>query len=141
MAAGTRMAEDIGEFAHGPLARLRGWWHGLRERRRLRDEFAALEQYGQLDTILQEAGTTRGAIDAILRAHPDTPQRLAAMLRRLGISRDRLRTAGAQHDVELTCTICEVTGKCEHWLRSGKTSGYEAFCPNAETFKGLQAKQ
>ncbi|HWI28948.1 MAG TPA: DUF6455 family protein [Stellaceae bacterium] len=141
MDAGTSTAEDIGVFAHGPLARLRAWWHALRERRRLRDEFAALEAYGQLDTILQEAGATRGVIDAILRAHPDTPQRLAAMLKRLGISRDRLRAAGAQHDVEFTCTICETTGKCEHWLRSGKASGYEAFCPNAETFKSLQTKQ
>jgi hypothetical protein len=36
----------------GRLARLRGWWHAVRERQRLRDEFAALQEHGQLDTVL-----------------------------------------------------------------------------------------
>jgi Family of unknown function (DUF6455) len=139
--AGRRLAEDVDEFDRGPAAWLRGWWRTLRERRRLRDEFAALEQQGQLDTVLQEAGASRGTVDAILRAHPDTPKRLSAMLRRLGITRDRLHATGTLHDVELTCTLCEATGKCQHWLRSGQTAGYEAFCPNAQTFESLRAKR
>jgi hypothetical protein len=52
-----------------------------------------------------------------------------------------LRTTGTVHDVELTCTMCEATGKCQHWLASGKTAGYEEFCPNAETFDSLVAKR
>lgn len=132
---------DTAELDSGVFARLRSWWRGMRERRQLGAEFAALEEQGQLDLVLQEAGATRGAVDAILHSHPGAPKRLAAMLRRLGISRERLRDSGAMHDVEMTCTICQATGRCEHWLRSGKTEGYAAFCPNAEAFEALRAKK
>jgi hypothetical protein len=132
---------DTAELGAGLVARLRNWWEGLRERQRLGAEFAALEQQGQLDTVLQEAGVTRGTVDAILHSRPGAPKRLATMLRRLGISRERLRESGAVHDVELTCTLCGATGQCEHWLRSGKTEGYEAFCPNAEALDALRAKK
>ena len=138
---GGTIAGDAADFESGPVARLRNWWHGLRARWRLSAEFTALEQQGQLDMVLQDAGAGRGAVDAILRAHPGAPKRLAVMLRRLGISRDRLRESGTLHDVELTCTICEATGACDHWLRSGKSEGYRAFCPNAATFEALRAKK
>jgi Family of unknown function (DUF6455) len=138
---GDAMMGDTAELESGLVARLRNWWEGLRERRRLGAEFGALEQQGQLDTVLQEAGVTRGAVDAILHAHPGAPKRLAAMLRRLGISRERLRESGTAHDVEMTCTLCGATGQCEHWLRSGKTAGYDAFCPNKEAFDALRAKK
>lgn len=138
---GGTMARDAAELDVGLIARVRGWWRGVWERQHLRGEFAALEQHGQLDAVLQEAGTSRGAVDAILRAHPGAQKRLAVMLRRLGIGRDRLRESGTLHDVEMTCTICEATGECDHWLRSGKTEGYELFCPNAQTFEALRGKK
>jgi Family of unknown function (DUF6455) len=130
---------DAVELDTGLVARLRAWWLGVRERQRLRDEFASLEGQGQLDSVLQEVGATRGAIGAILRAHPAAPKRLTVMLRRLGISRERLRDSGALHDVEMTCTVCEATGECEHWLRAGKTDGYQGFCPNAPTLESLRS--
>ena len=125
----------------GFFARLRGWWNGFCARQRLRGEFQTLQQHGQLDSVLQEAGTSRGAMGAILRAHPGAPARLATMLKRLGINRDQLRRTGTLHDVELTCTMCEATGKCEHWLRGGKDTGYEDFCPNATTFQSVRGER
>jgi hypothetical protein len=127
------------EIAGAPLRHLAGWWNRVRERRRLGNEFAALDAQGQLDTVLQDAGASRSAMGAILRAHPDAPKRLAAMLQRLGLTRRDLRAGGVQQDVEFTCTVCEATGKCTHWLASDATSGYEEFCPNAKTFAELKA--
>lgn len=137
----TAKPRGLTEIMGAPFRRLAEWWRNGRERRRLRDEFAALEGQGQLDVVLQEAGASRGSVEAILRAHPDTPKRLTAMMRRLGLSRADIRDDGTLHDVELTCTLCEAPGECRRWLRSGATTGYEDFCPNAETFNRLRGRQ
>jgi hypothetical protein len=110
----------------------------MRERRRLGSEFATLERQGQLDSVLQDAGVSRSSVQAILHAHPGARRRLSGMMQRLGLSRRALHDSGAQHEVELTCTLCEATGKCQHWLDSGATTGNEKFCPNAETLERLR---
>ena len=133
----TRM-DDAGKLDAGFLARVRGWWRGVIERERLRKELTALDLRGQLDTVLQDAGASRSAVNAILRGHPGGSKRLAAMLHRLGMSRQQLRESGVMRDVEMTCTLCEATGTCDHWLRSGKSEGYCGFCPNAQTFDALR---
>jgi hypothetical protein len=124
-----------------PFRQLITWWSDVRERFRLGSEFATLDRQGQLDGVLRDAGVCRSALRAILRAHPDAPRRLSAMLERLGLRRRDLRDTGTLQDVELTCTMCEVPGECRHWLKSGNTSGYQEFCPNAETFERLRATQ
>ena len=131
----------LAEIMGAPFRRLAEWWSNGRERRRLRDEFAALEGQGQLDLVLREAGASRGSAEAILRPHPDTPKRLAGMLQRLGLTRHEIRDDGTLHDVELTCTLCAAPRECRRWLRSGATTGYEDFCPNAETFNRLRGRQ
>jgi hypothetical protein len=135
--SGTRLG-DAAKLDAGLLARVRGWWRGVIERERLRKELTALDLRGQLDTVLQDAGASRSAVNAILRGHPGGSKRLAAMLQRLGISRQQLRESGVMRDVEMTCTLCEATGTCDHWLRSGKSEGYRGFCPNAQTFDTLR---
>lgn len=127
------------EAARAALRHLAAWWSDVQARRRLRSEFAALDAHGQLDSVLQDAGTSRGAMDAIVRAHPNASKRLAAMLQRLGLTRRDIRDGGVQQDVELTCTVCDVTNKCNHWLASDATAGYQDFCPNAATFEQLRA--
>ena len=127
------------EIVGAPIRHLAIRWSDMRARRRLGDEFAALDAQGQLDTVLQDAGASRSAMGAILRAHPDAPKRLAAMLQRLGLTRREVRDGGVQQDVEFTCTVCEATGKCSHWLAPTPPSGYQDFCPNAETFNRLRA--
>lgn len=135
--SGTRI-DDAAKLDAGFLARVRGWWRGVIERERLRKELTALDRRGQLDTVLQDAGASRSTVNAILRGHPGGSKRLAAMLQRLGISRQQLHETGVLRDVEMTCTLCEATGKCDHWLRSGKSEGYRGFCPNAQTFDTLR---
>jgi uncharacterized protein DUF6455 len=135
--SGTR-TDDAAKLDARFFARLRGWWRGVIERQRLRYEITALDQRGQLDTVLRDVGASRSAVNAILRVHPRAPKRLSAMLQRLGISRQQLRESGVLRDVEMTCTLCEATGKCDHWLRSGKSEGYRGFCPNAQTFDTLR---
>lgn len=38
------------------------------------------------------------------------------------------------------CVACRDVEACRDWLESGKTAGYEAFCPNCEFIEGLRAK-
>jgi hypothetical protein len=125
--------------ADGAWPRLARWWRGLGERQRLRREFASLAAQGELDAVLGDAGASRSHLDAILKASPESPRRLAAMLQRLGITRTALRTTGALHEVEMNCTLCRDGGACDHWLKSGARTGQEAFCPNAATL--AQAKR
>jgi hypothetical protein len=54
------------EIAGAPIRHLAIWWSDMRARRRLGDEFAALDAQGQLDTVLQDAGASRSAMGAIL---------------------------------------------------------------------------
>lgn len=38
------------------------------------------------------------------------------------------------------CVACADVEACKAWLETGKTEGYEAFCPNCEFIEGLKAK-
>jgi hypothetical protein len=129
---------SVREIIGAPLQHLATWWSDVRERYRLGNEFATLDRQGQLDGVLRDAGVSRSSMRAILHAHPDAPRRLSAMLQRLGLTRRNLRDSGTLQDVELTCTMCEATGDCRHWLKSSATSGHQEFCPNAETFEHVR---
>jgi hypothetical protein len=130
---------SVREMMGAPFHRVATWWNDVRERHRLGNEFATLDRQGQLDTVLQDAGLSRSSMPAILRAYPDAPRRLSAMLKRLSLTQRELRNSGTQQDVALTCTMCKTTGDCRHWLKSGASSGYQEFCPNAGTFEHLRA--
>jgi Family of unknown function (DUF6455) len=116
---------------------------GWRERSQLLREFDELRQRGELDRTLSDSGVHRSDVPRLMRAHPRTPQQLAAMMRRLGISRSELphrpAVAEALRAMEWRCGECTDWRKCLEWLAAREPNEtYRAFCPNAETLDRLR---
>lgn len=70
---------------------------------------------------------------SILAALKEPRLRLVDMLARRGTrlqddSSDMYRAALATR----RCVFCNQKDKCDAWLASGQTEGFEQFCPNAE---------
>jgi hypothetical protein len=107
------------------------------ERHALAREFADCAANGQLDAVCADAGFTRGALRRVVANHSKAPRLLAEMSGRLGIDVDAIQDGTIRREIQRTCSLCETTGQCRSWLRSGQAEGFEAFCPNAKTFKGM----
>ncbi len=122
-----------------PLA-LDGW----RERSKLRHEFDGLRQHGELERVLTDSGIAASDVSRLMRAHPRTPQQLAAMMQRLGIDRAKLPHDTAVAEVlramEWQCGECADWRHCRAWLASPDAAeSHHAFCPNAEALDRLRA--
>lgn len=118
---------------------LEGW----REKSRLRREFGTLRDYGELERALSDCGIAASDVDRLMRAHPRTPQQLAAMMQRLGIDRAQLPRTAAMAEVlramEWQCGECADWRKCRGWLASpDATESHHAFCPNADVVDRLR---
>ena len=110
----------------------------LRERHRLRQELTALAESGALDRVLADAQLSRADLEPMLANHPDSGHLLDEMAARLHVG-DRLHADRlTERDMWRVCTLCREQGACKHWLASGATEGYAAFCPNAETLDQLR---
>jgi hypothetical protein len=58
--------------------------------------------------------------------------RLVDMLERKGVKLgDDLWQIRADAVATRTCVFCRSKEECDAWLASGRTEGFEAFCPNA----------
>ena len=112
-----------------------------RARAEIRSEFARLDGYGELDTMLADCGLSRDAVPEIVSNHPAAPRRLTAMLRRLGITLTASQERSAEiREIERTCLQCAAGRQCDHWLRSGPAGEERQFCPNAEAFDRLRRR-
>ena len=129
------------QTTHEPslAARLAHWFGGViegwRERARLRNEFARLEQQGELERTLADSGIAPSDVPRLMRAHPGTPQQLRRMMERLGIDRARLphskAFADALREMEWRCGECADWRHCRAWLDTDASpESYRAFCPN-----------
>jgi uncharacterized protein YjiS (DUF1127 family) len=129
------------------LRRLPEWlrltFEGWREHARLRREMAELEQRGELDRTLSDAGLSQSDVPRLMQAHPQTPQQLAQMMRRLGLERARLPqdagTAAELRAMEWRCAGCGEWRHCRAWLAEGsEAENYHRFCPNAAALDELR---
>jgi hypothetical protein len=125
---------DLADFVGG----IRRWAAALNARRRLRAEIDALDRAGVLDDALRDVNMTRSDLNAIVDADPEGLRRLEEMLTRLDLA-DRLSGNERRwlRDIQVVCLNCRAAGRCDHWLSSGRKTGIEEFCPNAETFTAL----
>jgi len=136
--------------AGASIARWPGWIllviDGWREHARLRRELDTLRQRGELDRTLIDSGIAPSDVPRLMRAHPRTPQQLAAMMRRLDIDRGALpritTMAERLRAMEWLCGECGAWRKCHAWLASSEApKSYRAFCPNAEALDELRCSE
>jgi hypothetical protein len=127
----------------GLRGRIRTAIDDARDRNALRRDLIELERVGELDKVLEDLGLSRGGIPLLLKNHPRSARLLAAMMDRLGVPNPRDPWLRARLQPQLTeirqqCLMCTETRACQRWLRSGATTGNEAFCPNAATLARLR---
>lgn len=66
----------------------------------------------------------------------ETRLRLAEMLGRRGVKLgEDPGEVYAEAAATRRCVYCRDKAQCDAWLASGKTEGFEAFCPNAAYIK------
>lgn len=116
--------------ALGDMQERHGWWRA----------FAAWEESGEIDSVLDALGLTEGQIPTFVKNYPEAKRLLNGMTEQIG------RVAGSKgdptwQDMVRVCTLCSSHGQCRAWLRSGRTEGYQDFCPNTPRFARLQASQ
>jgi hypothetical protein len=96
--------------------------------------------------VLGDLGLARDGIPLLLKNHPRSARLLAGMMERLGIPSPqdpwiRARLHPQLTEIRQQCLMCAETRRCARWLRSGATTGNEAFCPNAAAFGQLRLAQ
>lgn len=73
----------------------------------------------------------------------ERPLLMHRMLRRQGVTiagiEDYATLEQACHAAR-RCVACRDAEACKEWLDSGRSKGYEAFCPNCEFIEGLKEK-
>lgn len=116
------------------------WAEGRRARSRLRRDLRVMEENGELDAVLAEAGLTRAQIGPLIAGHPDAGKLLTAMLDRVGIA-DGAMPVDTMREMGWACTICTDKRRCREWLVAGDDSEYRAFCPNAALLDYALLKQ
>lgn len=130
--------------AEGMLARLvhqaRTAIADARERHALRRELADYAMTGNLDAVLAEAGLSRMQIEPLIKGYPEAPRLLEAMAARLGVENEYTKDPTIQREIQRTCSLCAVHGRCRRWLRSGRDEGYQDFCPNAALLDFLRRR-
>jgi Family of unknown function (DUF6455) len=110
----------------------------LRQRHRLRREMEGLEDGGMLDRVLAEAQLTRADIETMLGNYPASGHLLDEMAERLHIADEVHEDRLVERDLRHVCTLCSTQGRCRHWLASGRSEGFEAFCPNADQLRAMR---
>jgi uncharacterized protein YjiS (DUF1127 family) len=137
----TPVPSNVLAAALDSLARLyrvaRDAFEDWRVRHALRREFADLEVQHLLDATLDDVGLSRSQVPALIRGVP-RHELFRRMLARLGIPSSRIGSRRQRGELLWTCTTCKSGKACRHWLDSGRTEGYRAFCPNAETLEHLR---
>lgn len=105
--------------AIGDMQERHGWWRA----------FAVWEESGELDGVLDVLGLTEGQIPTFVKNYPEAYRLLTAMTERIG-GEAGPDSDPAWQDMVRVCTLCSSHGQCRAWLQSGRTEGYQSFCPN-----------
>jgi hypothetical protein len=129
---------QVGAVVGGWRQRLGRALDDARSRSALRNEFAHLEQAGELDLVLDDIGLSRAAVPTLVHNHPGAARRLAGMLKRLRIEPSQETQNGAEmRAIQRSCLLCAVSGHCERWLASGSNEDPHQFCPNGSALDEL----
>jgi len=117
-------------------------WGVMRDfaaRHALRQELLDCDRVGVLDTILSDLQMSRGEIEPLIENYPLSTRLFGAMATRLGV--DPMHDGPHLHRaIQRTCAVCAYQRECQHWLDSGRSEGYDEFCPNADYWHALKAR-
>ncbi len=131
---------DLSALLERCSSRLKLAVSAVRDRAALRAEFAHLRETGQLDRVLGDIGVDPAEVPILIRNHPGSARRMAAMLRHLRIDvRPQAFNSTDMRAIQRTCLLCAASGKCERWLNSEGGDDPSHFCPNSEAFRDLVA--
>jgi len=108
-------------------------------RHTLRQELLECDRNGMLDNILADINLSRGELKPLIANYPLSIRLFGAMATRLGVDPAQADPA-TKHDLQHTCAVCAHQNECQHWLDSGRSEGYEKFCPNSEYWHALQTR-
>ncbi len=121
------------------LSRARGALRDMAARHALRQELLECDRSGVLDSILADLQMDRGELEPMIENYPLSSRLFGRMAARLGVDPlcdgPQMRRA-----VQHTCAVCSHQRECRHWLDSGRTEGYEEFCPNADYWHALKER-
>ena len=121
------------------FSRARGALRDLAERHALRQELLECDRSGVLDSVLADLQIDRGQLEPMIGNYPLSGRLFGGMAARLGVDPlcdgPQMRRA-----VQQTCAVCGHQRECQHWLDSGRTEGYEEFCPNADYWHALKER-
>ena len=129
-------ATESSGFVGRLLTRARKGLRDLAERHALRQELLECDRSGVLDRVLADLQMQRGELEMMIENYPLSRRLFGAMAARLGVNptfEDPLMSRSLQR----TCAVCAHQHECAHWLGSGKTEGYDEFCPNADYWHAL----
>ncbi len=117
------------------LGRARQIFSDLRSRGALRARFADIDSSVGLDDFLKDIGLSRTEMERIVRGSAEAERLLPAMTKRLGVDIEKLSPA-QRYRLGKACATCRSHRRCRRWLAaaSNESTGYGAFCPNAELF-------
>jgi hypothetical protein len=123
----------------GLVNKFRSTLQNIGARYALRQELLECERVGMLDAMLADLNMSRGELDPLVRNHPLSTRLFGAMATRLGVdpASDGPTT---KRILQRTCAVCAHQTECQQWLDSGRSEGFEAFCPNSDYWRDLKAR-
>lgn len=121
------------------MSRARSGLRDLAARHALRQELLECDRSGVLDSVLADLQIDRGELDPVISNYPLSGRLFGGMAARLGVDpmHDGPQT---QRAIQRTCAVCAHQSECRHWLDSGRTEGYEEFCPNSDYWHALKER-
>jgi len=112
---------------------------GVAARHTLRQELLECDRSDMLDNILADINLSRSELGPLIANHTLSSRLFGAMAARLGVDPAQDGVV-MKRDLQRTCTLCAHQSKCQHWLDSGHSEGYEQFCPNSDYWRALKVR-
>ena len=104
------------------------------ERQAWRVQFDVWTQRREVDSVLEALGLERDQIPLFIKRIPAAARLLPAMMARIGAKARLGADAPPRQELLRVCALCPDQARCQEWLDSGATTGFEEFCPNAPVF-------
>lgn len=128
--SGNRVAALLASGAR----KLRIAFADMCQRQAWRGQFDSWTRHREIDSVLEALGLERGQIPVFLKGIPAAARLLPAMMARIGAAGRSGIKAPLRQDLLRVCALCHHQARCQEWLDSGATTGFEEFCPNASAF-------
>ncbi len=112
---------------------------GVAARHALRQELLECDRSGTLDIILADINMSRDELKPLISNYPLSGRLFGAMAARLGVDPAQDGPV-VKRELQRTCALCSHQSECQHWLDSGRSEGYEEFCPNSDYWHELKER-